>query len=165
MKSIFTLSLFACLLVPLTSQAQSFSIATDSTGKAYLILEDGTITYKHPALRRIRKDRYLNSLEEPEVLLDQEALPWQAYAEKGRKQMTASRLCYAGAILLPVGMGIRMATDDPVTAINRLHVGIGAGVLLGLIGLGLEAAAHKNYNHSIHLHLDAQGVGIGIPLE
>lgn len=153
----FSLALLSFSLLAFAPlQAQSFEIATDSTGKPYAILEDGSISYDHPALKYVRKSGYLKDLEEPEV----ETLPWQAYAEKARTQLIGSRICYVGAIVVP-GV-VFLVGDNPF---NQALVGGGAGLLFGLLGLGLDAASRHNYNRSIHLHIDAQGAGIGIPLE
>ena len=156
----FGLILAFSFLFPRLSLAHNFEVVTDSaTGKKVVILEDGTVVDRHPALKEFDQGRA--PLTRP-VAAPGELASWQTAFEQGRKQMTASRVCFVGAVLVP--LFIYNITDDPAAQPDQIVVGAGLGVMLGLIGMGLDVAAQKNYTRSIHLHLDASGVGVGLPL-
>lgn len=145
------------LAFPTFSTAQSFEVSTDSlTGKPIVILEDGTVLHKHPALKEMVRE------SKAKVVPKRDPESWLSYHDKARKQMTASRFCYAGAVLVP--LVVYSITDDPVSETQQVAVGAGLGLVLGLIGLGLDASAHINYQQALHLHIDAGGIGVGIPL-
>lgn len=160
MKPIYSgLLVILCLVFPCLSQAQSFKVSTDSlTGKPIVILEDGTVLDEHPALKEFNRSGKARA----KAPAFGTTTTWTTAFEQGQQQMTASRFCMAGAVLVP--LAVFYVTEDPALQPDQIAVGAGLGIVLGLIGLGLDAAGHKNYNRSIHLHLDADGVGVGIPL-
>lgn len=155
----FGLLVALCLVFPSLSQAQSFKVSTDSlTGKPIVILEDGTVLDEHPALREFNRSGKARA-KAPAFGTN---TTWKAAFQQGQKQITASRFCYAGAVLVP--LAVFYVTEDSAAQPEQIALGAGLGIVLGIIGLGLDAAGNKNYNRSIHLHLDADGVGVGIPL-